>query len=112
MNEFYVRISKKGDTKGIFVCASTLDSTFDIDSIAFADDVNAHFENYRSQKAVEFYPGPSFSTLDERLQSEFTDFLNSVGVDETLCSFINVLSNDKDQRLYHKWLKNVNGFFS
>ena len=38
------------------------------------------------------------------------EFLDSLGVNEELASFVEVLSLDKDQRLYLKWLKNVNTF--
>jgi len=38
------------------------------------------------------------------------EFLDSLGVNEELASFVEVLSLDKDQRLYLKWLQGVNSF--
>jgi len=38
------------------------------------------------------------------------EFLDSLGVNEELASFVEVLSLDKDQRLYLQWLRDVNQF--
>ena len=54
--------------------------------------------------------GPDFSTLDERIQQSFMEFLGDVGINEETGSFIEVMSFDKDQRLYLNWLKNVKNF--
>jgi hypothetical protein len=111
MTEFVVRVISKDGT-GLFVEASTMDTSYEFNSVQYSDNVNQLYENYTNQKLIDNYTGPSFDTLDERLQSEFTDFFNSLGINEELMSFMNVLSVDKDQRLYSKWLKDVNNFFS
>ena len=54
--------------------------------------------------------GPDFSTLDERIQQSFMEFLGDIGINEETGSFIEVMSFDKDQRLYLNWLKNVKNF--
>jgi len=38
------------------------------------------------------------------------DYLDTLGVNEELASFVEVLSLDKDQRLYLKWLQSLNTF--
>ncbi len=112
MTEFTVRATKKGTTSGLFVDASTMDTSYEFNTLHFSENVNELYEAYMKQSPLDLYSGPQFNSLDERLQSEFTDFMTSVGVNEELMSFINVLSVDKDQRLYAGWLKNVNNFFS
>src|SRR5690348_15904670 len=111
MTEFSVRVIKKGGKNGLLVDASSMDTSFEFNSIQYSEDVNALLTDYLNQKPVDSYTGPAFNSLDERLQSEFTAFLTNLGVNEELMSFMNVMSVDKDQRLYHKWLKNLQNFF-
>ena len=54
--------------------------------------------------------GPEFNTLEEKLQDEFQNYFESLGINSELASFIQVLAVDKDQRLYINWLKQVNNF--
>ena len=49
---------------------------------------------------MDTYVGPDFTTLDERIQTATTEYLESFGVDEHLCAFVECMSLDKDQRLY------------
>jgi complement component 1 Q subcomponent-binding protein len=111
MTEFTVRVIKKGAKNGLLVDASSMDTSFEFNTVQYAEDVTALFNDYINQKSVDFYTGPAFNSLDERVQSEFTDFMTSLGVNEELMSFMNVMSVDKDQRLYLKWLKSVQNFF-
>jgi hypothetical protein len=45
--------------------------------------------------------------LDDKLQQELLEILVEIGIDDNLGSFIEVLSIDKEQRLYTNWLSNV-----
>lgn len=110
--EFIVRITKKGSKSGLLVTGSTIDNSYEFQKIEFSEDVDNLFNHFITQKPVETYTGPDFNSLDERLQSEFNDFLSSMGINEELAAFINVLAQDKDQRLYKKWLESVNKFFN
>jgi complement component 1 Q subcomponent-binding protein len=111
MTEFTVRVIKKGEKGGLLVDATLIDSSFEFNNVNYQDDVNAAYDSiYLQQRMGDSYTGPDFNSLDERLQAEFTEFLSSLGVNEDLGSFMQVLSVDKDQRLYLKWLKNVNQF--
>ena len=53
------------------------------------------------------YNGPDFTTLDERIQTSLTEYLEGYGVDEHLAAFVEVMSLDKDQRLYMRWLNSL-----
>ncbi len=112
MTEFTVRLIKKGGKSGLLVDASTMDTSFEFNTVQFSEDVNALFEDYINQKPSEIYTGPAFNSLDERLQSELTNFLTSIGINEDLMSFMNVMSIDKDQKLYLNWLKNIQNFLA
>jgi complement component 1 Q subcomponent-binding protein len=111
-NTFVFRIIKKGGKNGLFVQANGMDNAFEFDSIQFSENLESSYNDYLANRPTDTYSGPNFNSLDERLQSEFSDFFASLGINEELMSFINVLSLDKDQRLYLKWLKNLNEFFS
>lgn len=67
------------------------------------------FENTNNYNNDD-YMGPDFQTLDEKLQEELTNYFESLGVNSELASFVQVLTVDKDQRLYLNWLKEVNKF--
>src|SRR5690349_15937777 len=111
MTEFTVRVIKKGEKSGLLIDATLIDSSFEFNSVNYHDDVNSIYESlYLQQRVGDHYTGPEFNSLDERVQAEFTEFLSSLGVNEDLGSFMQVLSVDKDQRLYLKWLKSVNQF--
>jgi hypothetical protein len=111
MTEFIVRIIKKGGKSGLLIDASSIDTSYEFNSIQYSEDVNTLHTDYVNQKTVDNYTGPAFNTLDDRLQTEFNEFFSSLGINEELMSFLNVLSVDKDQRLYLKWLKNMHNFF-
>lgn len=84
-----------------------LNNNLDLTSIAFSEDIEKLTSNYQ---ITEEYLGPEFSTLDERLQGNFIEFFESLGINDELVNFIQVFSFDKDQRLYQKWLYNLNRF--
>jgi complement component 1 Q subcomponent-binding protein, mitochondrial len=56
------------------------------------------------------YNGPDFTTLDERIQTGLTEYLEGYGVNEHLAAFVECMSLDKDQRLYMRWLESVKSF--
>jgi complement component 1 Q subcomponent-binding protein len=107
MNDFQFRITKQGQKSGILVYATLLDNSIEYNSIIFSDKVEELFKN-GSQS--DDYMGPDFHTLEEKLQEEFQNYFESLGINSELASFIQVLTVDKDQRLYINWLKQVNNF--
>ncbi len=105
--DFYVTISKNGKTSGVLLECVTMDSSVNINQIHFSEEIATYTNNYFSAVVNENYSGPEFKTLDERLQQEFLELFIQLGIDDNLGSFIEVISVDKDQRLYINWLKNV-----
>lgn len=102
-------INKSGSKNGLVVDAVSVDSVISINHVQYLENVN-DVNDFNNQTVQNAYQGPDFLTLDERLQQGFHEFLDGFGINEELGSFVEVLAVDKDQRLYAKWLKNVNKF--
>jgi hypothetical protein len=107
-----VFISDKGGKRGIVVEATSMDTEISFNSISVVEDVSAAKSLHRFERQIKSYPGPDFSTLDERIQSSLTEYLEGFGVNEHLAAFIECMSLDKDQRLYMKWLANLKDFIN
>eukprot|EP00621_Florenciella_sp_RCC1693_P015801 CAMPEP_0182537970 /NCGR_PEP_ID=MMETSP1323-20130603/22923_1 /TAXON_ID=236787 /ORGANISM="Florenciella parvula, Strain RCC1693" /LENGTH=201 /DNA_ID=CAMNT_0024748409 /DNA_START=21 /DNA_END=626 /DNA_ORIENTATION=+ len=56
------------------------------------------------------YTGPDFDELDEDLKNAFHEYLEDVGVTESLSNFIAMYSDHKEQQEYTRWLQNVQKF--
>lgn len=102
-----MRIKRNGSRQGLIVDCISFNNNLELTSITYSEDVD-HLAS--SLQTTEEYIGPEFSTLDERLQENFIEFIESLGINEELTNFIQVFSYDKDQRLYQKWINDVNRF--
>lgn len=100
-------MTKNNKTEGLFIEAVTIDSTVNINQIHFSNNVGEYAKNYLSAKIIDSYTGPEFRTLDEKLQQEMLDLLTELGINDDLGSLIEVLSVDKDQKLYIHWMEKV-----
>ena len=107
MIEFNVRIKKTGSNQGLVVDCIGFNDNLELTSITYTEDVDKLASTLQT---TEEYIGPEFSTLDERLQGSFIEFMESLGINDELTNFIQVFCYDKDQRLYQKWLNDVNRF--
>lgn len=56
------------------------------------------------------YMGPDFVSLEQEIQSGLIQFLLDHGIDQQTTAFIEVMSLDKEQRLYMKWLQDIQDF--
>ena len=50
----------------------------------------------RFERSMGEYNGPDFTTLDERIQTSLTEYLEGFGVNEHLAAFVECMSLDKD----------------
>merc|ERR1711957_262385 len=107
-NEFSFKISKSGQKSGMMVYGTLIDNSIEYNTILFSEKVEEIFNN--EGQNTDDYMGPDFQTLDEKLQEEFQNYFEGLGINGELASFVQVLTVDKDQRLYLNWLKNVNKF--
>lgn len=89
-----------------------MDTEISFNSVQIAEDLSEAKKLHRFERQIKGYAGPDFSTLDERIQSSLTEYLEGYGVNEHLAAFIECMSLDKDQRLYMQWLNNLKDFIS
>ena len=87
-----------------------MDTEISFNNVTVSEDVSSAKAKHRFERQITGYPDHDFSTLDERIQTSMTEYLNGFGVNEHLAAFIECMSLDKDQRLYMNWLSNVKDF--
>lgn len=108
--DFTVFITNTGEKGGLVVDATSMDTEINFNNVFMTDDVEAEKSKNRFERQMKGYPGPDFSTLDERIQTAITEYMEGFGVNEHMSAFIECMSLDKDQRLYMAWLSNVKDF--
>lgn len=71
-------------------------------------------QEYINDKTLTYtgseYLGPVFDTLEESVQDSIYNLLDEYGVNEDLAEFIEETSLLQEQKLYVKWMKNLNEF--
>lgn len=103
--DFQVCIQKEGKNSGFFVDAMVVDGNIQVHAVNTVDNIQEYYNNFMNGKVdPDMYQGPDYFTLDEKLQTSFDNFLKTLGINEEVAALIDVYSQDKDQRLYMKWL--------
>ena len=108
--DFTVYIAESSGKKGLVVEATSMDTEIAFNSILSADDIGRIRAMPRFERSIQEYNGPDFTTLDERIQTSLTEYLEGYGINEHLAAFVECMSLDKDQRLYMRWLEGVKSF--
>ena len=103
-------MTDSGDTKGLVIEGTTVDTEINYNSVQVTNDINEVKQLHRLERQIKQYAGPDFSTLDERIQTALTEYLEGFGINEHLGAFVECMSLDKDQRLYMNWLSNLKNF--
>jgi len=106
-------IKSKTAKEGIYVIGQYFNDNIKISSLYAGDNIeNIHSHLLTTDPSnSEYFLGPKFDDLDTEFQTYFLNFLaENIGLDIKLLRMIEVLSQDKDQRLYMQWLKDVNNF--
>ena len=68
-------ISDKHGKKGLVIEATTMDTEVSFNNVMVTDDIVKEKTVHRFERQLRTYPGPDFSTLDERIQSSVTELL-------------------------------------
>jgi complement component 1 Q subcomponent-binding protein len=108
--DFTIVVTDASGRTGLIVEATSMDTEVNYNSVMITDDVTATKATHRFDRQMKAYVGPDFSTLDERIQTSLTEYLEGFGVNEHLCAFVECMSLDKDQRLYMNWLAKLKDF--
>ena len=96
--------------KGIIYECGWLNTEISISQVIFSNDIKTFKKIPPHQREEEIYLGPEFVSLPEEVQKNLSSFLIENGIDQQTVAFIEVMSLDKEQRLYMKWLTDVEGF--
>jgi len=108
--DFTILITDGSGRKGLLVEATSMDTEINFNSVMTSENVQEQARTHRFERQMRAYCGPEFSTLDERIQSSLVEYMEGFGVNEHMCAFIEVMSLDKDQRLYMSWLNQLKDF--
>ena len=108
--DFTIYITDSSGKQGMIVEVTSIDTEINYNSVLVTNDVDKQKELHRFERQMKTYAGPDFSTLDERIQTSISEYLEGFGVNEHLCAFVECMSLDKDQRLYMNWLSNLKDF--
>jgi len=90
------------------------DGSIEIEQVAFIPDSQVALAlNSETMHTRSFhYAGPLMAELSEEVQSHFRDYLSAHGIDEEMGTFVEAVTNDKEQREYCNWLKKVSKFMA
>jgi len=105
-----VYIHEEGQSGGMIVEATTMDTEINYNAVQMSDNIAEDRKIHRFERQMRQYAGPDFTTLEERIQTSLTEYLEGYGIDEHLSAFVECMSLDKDQRLYMDWLKRCQEF--
>ena len=105
-------MSEKNSKRGIIVEATTMDTEIAFNNVVVTHEMDRLKNAHRFERTMQEYNGPDFTTLDERIQASLVEYLEGYGVNEHLAAFVEVMSLDKDQRLYMKWLADLKNFIN
>ena len=108
--DFTIYITDSNGKNGLVIEGTTVDTELNYNTVQVSSDVNEQKSLHRLERQIKQYAGPDFSTLDERIQTSLTEYLEGFGINEHLGAFVECMSLDKDQRLYMNWLTNLKNF--
>ena len=109
--DFQVSIRKVGKKEGLLYECVSSQSEIHVNNIMYSEDLDAA-ERISTYTASGEYRGPDFTTLDDKLQNAFVEYLKTHGVNEDLAVFVETYSVDKEHRLYMEWLGRMKNFVS
>ena len=89
-----------------------MDTEISYNNVITSNDIASFKKLSRFDRQMKHYPGPDYSTLDERIQTSLTELFEGYGINEHLAAFVECMSLDKDQRLYMRWLGSLKDFIN
>jgi len=98
------------DNKGIVYEWTSSNTELSISQVVFSNDIQTFKKIPSLERDEEVYTGPDFVSLNEDIQKGLSDFLIDTGIDQQTIAFIEIMSMDKEQRLYMSWLQDVQKF--
>lgn len=110
--DFTVFIYDGSGNKGLVVEATSMDTEIAFNNVLCSENMKKMRSLPRFERSLSEYNGPDFTTLDERIQTSITEYLEGYGINEHMAAFVECMSLDKDQRLYMRWLTQLKTFIN
>ena len=108
--DFSLFVQEGKTQKALIFDCTTVDTEISINSVMHTTKLEEVRKLSKFERSYSLYTGPEFNSLDERLQTGLVDYVQGNGVNEHLAAFVEVMSLDKDQRLYMNWLSSMKEF--
>ena len=94
--DFTIFITDSSGNRGLVVEATSMDTEINFNNVLVTDDIATQRNVHRFERQMKQYAGPDFSTLDERIQTSLSEYLEGFGINEHLCAFVECMTLDKD----------------
>ena len=111
--EIKVVITRAGKSKSLVAEMFIFGEERNIGSMYLTDDKAMILSfNDMMQQQKDFYSGPQFESLDDKMQNGFHRYLNDLGVDSDFLVFLESLTVDLENRYYAQWLGEINDYLA
>merc|ERR1719387_1094696 len=90
--DFTIFVTDSSGKKGMVVEATSMDTEIAFNNVLCTEDMQRIKAIPRFERSLGEYNGPDFTTLDERIQSSLTEYLDRFGVNEHLAAFVECMS--------------------
>ena len=108
--DFLVLIEKEGRGKVLVVDMLTISGELQVNNFFLTDDVGAVLSNRFNYSQKDYYSGPQFDSLDEKVTTSFNGYLKTLGIDSDLGQFLESNCIELENRYYRSWLNDLRLF--
>lgn len=79
-------------------------------NVSFTHDYVSHSRGNKLDRPLTKYQGPELETIDEVLLQNLQEYIESLGIDDDLVSFVSEYSVHAEHPHYVKWLEDLRRF--
>ncbi len=108
--EFQVILDNHNNKEKLVADLISFNGEINVNGLFLTENADAVLNDKPALDGADVYTGPSFESLDERIQDNVLDYLKGLGVNEDLAVFIETTSYEQEGRLYLKWLRTMKDF--
>ena len=105
---FTLTLTTKSGTGLVWEC-ETAEQELTIFKVSKLEDYQLYMKHRAVEEKDKIYLAPCFLNLGDKLQEDFYNLLTSLGISRELLGYIEKSADEKEQKLYIKWLEKVNG---
>ena len=103
-------VVKNSKGNGLYFDCSATQGQLQVFKMMFLKNVESIFSPGVGDFTKFPYPGPSFLSLDDKLQQEVKNYLISLGLTKPILDYITKKGQIKDQKLHVNWLGKMKSF--